>query len=85
MIWPPSSHFGGRAPSTRRTLAVCVPSAGDEKAHPICDVGDGVAVGIRSELVQRIGANGSRVVDPAVHDGRRRTFMIRIDLSASLA
>jgi hypothetical protein len=60
------------------------PVRGGREAHPICDVGDGIAVRIDLELVA-LGANGSRVVDPGgFTTAEGWTFMIRIDLSASL-
>src|SRR5439155_10227233 len=48
------------------------PARGGREAHPICDVGDGIAVRIDLELVQRLGRERLARGGPRrVHDGGR--------------
>src|SRR5229473_6044052 len=85
MTWPLSPVSAACAPSTRRTVAVCGPPAEDEKrTRYAMSATASPFVSILSSY-NALGANGSRVVDPAgFTTAEGWTFMIRIDLSASL-
>ena len=84
MTWPLSPVSAACAPSTRRTVAVCDPSAEDEKrTRYAMSATASPFVSILSSY-NASGANGSRVVDPGgFTTAEGWTFMIRIDLSAS--
>src|SRR5256885_16296605 len=84
MTWPLSPVSAACAPSTRRTVAVCDPSAEDEKrTRYAMSATASPFVSILSSY-NASGANGSRVVGPGgVTTAGGWTVMIRIDLSAS--
>jgi len=84
MASPLSPVSAACAPSTRRTAAVCDPSAEDEKrTRYAMSATASPFVSILSSY-NAWEANGSRVVDPGgFTTAEGWTFMIRIDLSAS--
>ncbi len=57
MTLPPSLVPAASALSARRSVAVCPPLSADAD-HPVGDIGDGVAVGVDLELVERLGREG---------------------------
>src|ERR1700681_2453520 len=84
MTWPLSPVSAACPPSTRRTVAVCGPSAEDEKRTRYATSATASPFVSILSSYKALDANGSRVVGPggfATAEGW--TFMIRIDLSAS--
>src|SRR5256885_4855025 len=72
MTWPLSPVSAACAPSTRRTVAVCGPYAEDEKRTRYAMSGEGIAVRINLELLQRLGRERLARGGPRrVHDGGR--------------
>ena len=84
IVCPPSSLPAAREPSTRRSVATCVPPSEDEKrSRYAISATASPLVSILSSY-SASGANGSAVVGPrgfSPTDGCR--FMIKIDLPAS--
>jgi hypothetical protein len=84
MTWPSSPVSAACAPSTRRTVAVCDPSAVEEKRTRYAMSAMASPFVSTFSSYNALGANGSRVVAPGgFTTAEGWTFMIKIDLSAS--